>query len=195
MKRSLFIVPLFFLAGCGLSPQKIETIPLKEPVQRESPSQDQKTSPTPVSVPIQAGNDVLVTTESLDSQEKLVELYTYQLPIANSDITTREVSGFLNEEKSGKISKTEIGMGEVEEEYYFNKGELIFVRTTTKFTVDGTADVKIIELTFKNGKLIKTIKNSEAVTDNTINSFLEEQGKTDATRILEDFSMKKELNG
>lgn len=133
--------------------------------------------------------------QNIDALVAAKELFTYQLPIANSVITKREVSGYLDAEKTGKISKVEIGMGEVKDEYYFEKGILVFLRTTTQFTVDGKADTQVREMSFENGKMVKHMKNAQVVTDTSNNASLEEQSITDAATLFEEFEMKKELNG
>lgn len=176
------------LSGCGhrsnnsLVPvdEKVETPQII--LQKELPSNTMKES----------SNTIVA---SIEAQIASKEFFTYQLPIANTVITKREVSGYLDADKTGKISKVEIGMGEVKDEYYFEKGALVFLRTTTQFTVDGKVDIQVREMSFENGKMVQHTYNSEAVTDTSNDASLEQQGTTDAVALLEEFEMKKELNG
>lgn len=177
----IFAISLLALSGCAVpkAPEQVVT-------QQDQQVEEQQENLQKITIDSMQNN--IQAIETLIASE---QMYTYQLPIANSDITKREVSGFLNAEKTGKISKVEIGLGELIDEYYFEKGVLIFLRTTTQFTVDGKADTQIREMNFESGKLVKHIRNGESVNDTSKNLFIEEQSITEAEAILSEFSDRK----
>lgn len=174
------ILCMLTLSGCGQNSEnsvsKIDE-KVKTPsafVQKEIPSNTIKFS----------SNNIVSSIEKQIASEKM---YTYQLPIANSVITKREVSGFLDGEKTGKISRITVGVATVNEYYYYIKGEL--VATNIETVAEG--EKKIKEMIFQNNKIV-SFKNDGV--DDLKNPYLldlENGTVADGMALLDEFVDRK----
>ncbi len=168
------------LSGCGQSSENsVSTVDEKVEtpsavVQKEILSNTIKVSP-----------DNIVT--SIEKQIASEKMFTYQLPIANSVIMKREVSGFLDGEKTGKVSRVTVGVATVNEYYYYVKGELAAVNIET--VVEG--EKKINEMIFKNDKIVSFKNDGVDDMKNEYLSTLEEGTVADGTALLDEFVDRK----
>lgn len=176
----ILVVSLFIFSGCGQTSEnsvstvdeKVETPPVV--VQKEISSNTIKVSPDNV-------------VGSIEKQIASKEMFTYELPIANSVITKREVSGFLDDEKTGKISRVTVGVASVNEFYYYEKGQL--VAANIEAILEGKKQLK--EIILKGNKIV-SYKNDgvESMGDSYL-STLEEEILADGEKILTEFVDRK----
>jgi len=88
--------------------------------------------------------------KSIEKQIASEKMFTYDLPIANSVITKREITGFLDSKKTGKISRITVGVATVNEHYYYVTGELVASNIET--VVEGKTKAK--EILLKDNKIV-----------------------------------------
>lgn len=141
--------------------------------------------------PLEAAEAKVAEIDKLVAAQKM---FSYDLPKASDVIDKREASGFLDATKTGKISRLEVGMGELNEEYYFDKGSLLFVRVTTQFTVDGKANKQVREMHFQDGKLVVHLKDGKLVENASANTFVEEETVSDSNFLFSDFLNQKQMS-
>lgn len=177
------------LSGCSLFPSG--SIRPSSPLAQTNFELKSKNVEPPLS-PFELAEEKVIQLDAFLASQKM---FSYDLPNASTVITKREISGYLDANKSGKITRTVVGLATVAEHFYYEKGTLIFVRVDTESPSEsGTGKTKQIqEMHFVDGKMLVHLQDGKLVDDASINQFVEQQSLKDAEFILNDFVMRKEM--
>lgn len=137
---------------------------------------------------------MLHTTQSIEELAKTANIFSYDLPNMSTVITERKASGFLDEQKTGKITKKEVGVASVVQDFYFSEGNLIFVRVITE--VESTP-TQVKEFVFQNDLLVDAFdngkKDEEVFKNESLAQYLTESNISESKMLFDDFVMRQGL--